>query len=142
MVPSAFILLDALPFTPSGKVDRRALPAPDDFRSSFGDGFIPPRTPAEQSVAAIWCEVLDIKQVGVHDNFFRDLGGHSLLATQLISRMRDAFRVELPLRRLFETPVGFKWFVDGLLTGSIGFGGEESAGASFLRRDGGVWSGG
>ena len=104
MVPSAFVVLDALPLTPSGKVDRRVLPAPDRFMSASDEACVLPRTPAEESLAAIWCEVLELKQVGVHDDFFTDLGGHSLLATQLVSRVRDAFGIELPLRRLFETP--------------------------------------
>lgn len=104
MMPAAFVLLDAFPLTPTGKVDHRAMPAPDGSRPESEQTYVRPRTAAEQSLADIWCEVLDLKQVGVHDNFFTDLGGHSLLATQLISRVREAFRVELPLRRLFETP--------------------------------------
>jgi acyl carrier protein len=104
MVPSAFVVLDTLPLTPSGKVDRRVLPAPDRFMSALDEALVPPRTPAEETLGAIWCEVLELKHVGVHDDFFTDLGGHSLLATQLVSRVRDAFGIELPLRRLFETP--------------------------------------
>ncbi|WDD36955.1 amino acid adenylation domain-containing protein (plasmid) [Nostoc sp. UHCC 0926] len=103
MLPSALVLLEALPLAPSGKVDRRALPAPDTLRSDLEKGFIPPRTPAEETVTAIWSDVLKQKQVGIHDNFF-DLGGHSLLATQVISRLRAAFEVEFPLRSLFEEP--------------------------------------
>jgi SAM-dependent methyltransferase/acyl carrier protein len=104
MVPSAFVLLDAFPLTPSGKVDRPALPAPGQARAELDAAYVAPRTPAEESLAAIWCDVLELKQVGVHDNFFTDLGGHSLLATQLVSRVRDVFGTELPLRRLFDTP--------------------------------------
>jgi surfactin family lipopeptide synthetase A len=103
MVPSAFVLLDALPLTPNGKVDRRALPAPDQSRPDQSVTFVAPRSPIEQQLADIWAEVLRLEQVGIHDNFF-ELGGHSLLATQVISRLRQAFGVELPVRTLFEAP--------------------------------------
>lgn len=101
MLPSAFVLLEALPLTPNDKVDRRALPAPDT--PSRADDLVPPRNPAEQRLANIWADVLAQKQVGIHNNFF-ELGGHSLLATQVISRLREEFQVELPLRSLFEAP--------------------------------------
>jgi amino acid adenylation domain-containing protein len=103
MLPSAFIFLDALPLLPNGKLDRRALPAPDHSRPDLEREYVAPRDEFEQQIAAIWEEVLGVEGVGVHDNFF-DLGGHSLLATQVVSRVRSAFRTELPLRRLFETP--------------------------------------
>jgi len=103
MVPSAFVLLDALPLTPNGKVDRPALPAPDQSRPDQSVTFVAPRSPIEQQLADIWAEVLRLEQVGIHDNFF-ELGGHSLLATQVISRLRQAFGVELPVRTLFEAP--------------------------------------
>ncbi|HEX6292324.1 MAG TPA: amino acid adenylation domain-containing protein, partial [Herpetosiphonaceae bacterium] len=103
MVPSAFVLLDALPVTPNGKLDRKALPVPDWSRSDLADSFIAPRTPLEAEVAAIWADVLKLDRVGIHDNFFT-LGGHSLLAVQLVARLRDRFGVELPLRSLFEMP--------------------------------------
>jgi amino acid adenylation domain-containing protein len=103
MIPSAFVQLDALPLTPNGKVNRRALPAPDRQRPELERAFVPPRTLVEQALAEIWSEVLRKEQVGVYDNFF-ELGGHSLLATQVVSRVREALQVELPLRRLFETP--------------------------------------
>ena len=103
MLPSAFVVLDALPLTPNGKVDRRALPAPEQTRSSLADTYTAPRTPLEGILAGTWAEVLGLKQVGIHDNFF-ELGGHSLLATQIISRVRSAFQVELPLRTVFESP--------------------------------------
>jgi amino acid adenylation domain-containing protein len=103
MVPALFVLLDALPLTPNGKVDRRALPAPDRTRPELEKAFVAPRTPTEELLSEIWAQVLDIERVGIHDNFF-DLGGHSLLATQIVSRIREAFQVELPLRRLFEVP--------------------------------------
>ncbi len=100
MVPSAFVLLDELPVTPNGKVDRTALPEPEPPRTEEGT---PPRTAAEIRMAALWKEVLGIEEVRLEDNFF-SLGGHSLLATQLVSRVRAAFGIDLPLRRLFERP--------------------------------------
>ncbi|MFL6199189.1 MAG: amino acid adenylation domain-containing protein [Thermoanaerobaculia bacterium] len=100
MVPSAFVLLDELPVTPNGKVDRAALPEPEPPRAEEGT---PPRTEPETRMAAIWKEVLGVEEVRLEDNFF-DLGGHSLLATQLVSRVRAAFGIDLPLRRLFERP--------------------------------------
>ncbi len=103
MIPSTFVPLDALPLTSSGKVNRLALPAPDMPGSGEGEVAGIPRTPTEEIMAGLWAEVLGVKRVGIQQNFF-DLGGHSLLATQLISRIREAFSVELPLRRLFETP--------------------------------------
>ncbi len=102
MVPAAFVFLEALPLTPNGKIDRRALPTPD-FAQQLEAQFVAPRNPLEQTLAQIWADVLGIKQVGVRDNFF-ELGGHSLLATQLISRVRTAFKLEVPLRNLFESP--------------------------------------
>lgn len=103
MAPSAFVFLDALPLTPNGKVDRKALPAPEPDRQSSSVEFIAPATPTEQKLASIWCEVLRIKQVGIHDNFF-DLGGHSLLAMRAISQMRTTFNVEPPLSAMFDKP--------------------------------------
>ncbi|HFE52920.1 MAG TPA: non-ribosomal peptide synthetase, partial [Bacteroidetes bacterium] len=103
MVPSAFVELEALPLTPNGKVDRRALPKPDESARGFEETFVAPRTPTEEVVAGIWAEVLGLEKVGVHDNFF-ELGGHSLLATQVISRIRETFQIELPLRNIFESP--------------------------------------
>jgi amino acid adenylation domain-containing protein len=104
MVPSAFQLLSKLPLSPNGKADRKALLALEYRQSeSEAEGYEPPRTPLEKKLAAIWCEVLQLPRVGVHDNFF-DLGGHSLLATQVVSRLRATAGVELPLRFLFESP--------------------------------------
>ncbi|HEV2736864.1 MAG TPA: amino acid adenylation domain-containing protein [Longimicrobiaceae bacterium] len=101
MVPSAFVVVDAFPLTPNGKVDRRALPAPEG--GAEDEGFAAPRTPVEEVLAAIWAEVLGVDRVGVADDFFR-LGGHSLLATRVISRVRRALEVEVPIRALFESP--------------------------------------
>ncbi len=102
MVPSAFVLLDMLPLTANGKVDRHALPAPDTSRRALEADLVAPRTVTEESLVEIWKDILGA-EVGIYDNFF-ELGGHSLLATQVISRVRDAFSVELPLRSLFESP--------------------------------------
>ncbi|MGZ4107887.1 MAG: amino acid adenylation domain-containing protein, partial [Tumebacillaceae bacterium] len=101
MVPSAFIVLEAMPLTPNGKVDRRALPAPD--WELLEQTYVAPRTSVEETVAGIWADVLHVERVGVQNNFF-ELGGHSLLATQVISRVNETFDVQLPLRCLFETP--------------------------------------
>jgi acyl carrier protein len=103
MVPVAFVQLEAMPLAPSGKVDRAALPAPSGMRSKLAREYLAPRTETERKLAEIWAELLKLDRVGVHDDFF-DLGGHSLLATQLVSRVQEAFQVELPLRTLFELP--------------------------------------
>ncbi|HEY0172167.1 MAG TPA: amino acid adenylation domain-containing protein, partial [Pyrinomonadaceae bacterium] len=103
MVPSAFVLIDALPLTENGKVNRRALPEPGQERVSPGNTFVAPRTVLERVIADIWAEVLGLSRVGVEDNFF-DLGGHSLLATQVTTRLSEIFQVELPVRNTFETP--------------------------------------
>ena len=103
MVPSAFMTLDNLVLTPSGKVDRRALPAPDPSGFRAENTYAEPRTPVEEQLVEIWEEVLGLERVGIRDDFF-ELGGHSLLATRVVSRVRGALRVELPLRYLFETP--------------------------------------
>jgi amino acid adenylation domain-containing protein len=102
MVPSAFVFLDTLPLTPNGKVDCRALPAPDQSRQERGTQFVAPRTPVEEILTNIWVEVLKLPKIGVYNNFF-ELGGHSLLATQVVSRVREAFRINLPVRVLFES---------------------------------------
>ncbi len=103
MVPADFVLLEKMPLTPNGKVDRRALPDPEQSRMASATSYVAPRNAAEESVAAIWREVLGLERVGVTDNFF-ELGGHSLLGTQVISRVRNTFQVELQLRILFESP--------------------------------------
>jgi len=103
MIPSTFIFLEAMPLTANGKIDRKALPAPDGMRPDIAEAFAAPRTPIEEMMATIWSEIMEIEKVGIHDNFF-SLGGHSLLATQVVNRVRDTFNVELPLRLFFETP--------------------------------------
>ena len=103
MAPAAFVEMQSLPLTPAGKVDRAALPEPGHERPELDQEFVAPRTPVEEVIAGIWAEVLGYNRVGVQDNFF-DLGGHSLLATQVISRMREALQVEIPLAHLFEFP--------------------------------------
>lgn len=103
MVPSAMVLMDELPRTISGKVDRKALPAPGDANQGQEEEYAAPTDPIEEQVAAIWGQVLGLERVGIHHNFFR-LGGHSLMATQLLSRVRKTFNVEIPLRNLFESP--------------------------------------
>ncbi|RLU03559.1 MAG: amino acid adenylation domain-containing protein, partial [Ketobacter sp.] len=102
MMPSAFVVLDAFPLTPNGKVDRAALPEPS-VNDLLGDQFVAPRNDNERKMAAIWCNVLKLEAVGVTNNFF-ELGGHSLLATQCISRIREEFGVDLPVKLLFTMP--------------------------------------
>jgi non-ribosomal peptide synthetase component F len=103
MVPSYFVPLETLPLTPNGKIARRALPAPEDVRRTDATVYVAPQSDTEKALAEIWADVLGAARVGVNDNFF-DQGGHSLVATQVISRLRDAFQVALPLRALFEAP--------------------------------------
>ncbi|ROU09307.1 amino acid adenylation domain-containing protein [Lysobacter enzymogenes] len=105
MVPSAFLVLERFPLTPNGKVDRRALPAPEDVAGGEdgGEGDIAPRTPEEETMVELWKQLLNVRRVGVRDNFF-DLGGHSLLATRLLARIDQHFGIELPLRAMFEAP--------------------------------------
>jgi amino acid adenylation domain-containing protein len=101
MVPSAFVAVDAFPLTPNGKVDRGALPLPEG--GAADEAYVAPRTPTEEALAAIWAEVLGVERVGAADDFFR-MGGHSLLATRVVSRVRRALEVEVPIRALFESP--------------------------------------
>jgi amino acid adenylation domain-containing protein len=103
MVPATVMLLDAMPLTPSGKINRRGLPEPDQSARDVEQAYIAPRTAVESIVAKVWAEILEVERVGVEDNFF-DLGGHSLLATQVISRLKTSFKTNLPLRSLFESP--------------------------------------
>ena len=101
MVPAAFVALDALPLTPSGKINRRALPAPDDSRPELETGYVAPRNPLEQQLASIWCDILGLDRIGVNDNFF-ELGGHSLMAVRLFARIEQTFGRKLPLAVLFQ----------------------------------------
>ncbi|HSE18779.1 MAG TPA: amino acid adenylation domain-containing protein [Pyrinomonadaceae bacterium] len=103
MAPSIFVFLDRLPLTANGKVDRRALPAPERLSREGKEGFVAGRTVTEQLLVQIWSEVLKVEPIGIHDDFFA-LGGHSLMAAQVVSRIRATFQIELPLRSLFETP--------------------------------------
>jgi amino acid adenylation domain-containing protein len=103
MVPTYFVTLDSLPLTPNGKVDRNALPPPDWHGFKTEQEYVAPATELEKSLAKIWKEIFQVPTIGVLDNFF-DLGGHSLLATQIVSRLRETVRVDLPLRLLFEAP--------------------------------------
>jgi amino acid adenylation domain-containing protein len=121
MLPAAFVVMEAMPLTPNGKIDRRALPSPDRPDRQLDNDYAAPRTPVEEILVAVWSEILRLERVGIHDDFF-ELGGHSLLATQVMSRVRETFRVELPLRRLFESPTVAK------LAGSITAVRGESAG--------------
>ena len=113
MIPSNLTVLAALPLGPNGKVDRKALPSSDAQAPLASAPQVQPRNAVEELMAGIWREVLGLPQIGVQDNFF-DLGGHSLLAMQIVSRLRSTLQVELPLRRLFETPT-----VAGLAAGLL-----------------------
>ena len=103
MVPAAFVEVGRLPLTANGKLDRSALPPPEEVQTREESSYIAPRTAGETVLAELWAAILKVERVGVHDNFF-DLGGHSLLATQLLSHIRRAFQVEMPLRAVFEHP--------------------------------------
>jgi amino acid adenylation domain-containing protein len=119
MLPSAFVLLDELPRTPNGKIDRRALPEPDRSNLLTWSELASPQTPTQASLAVLWGEVLGLEHVGRDDNFFA-LGGHSLLAARLIARIRHTFKVDLSLRRLFERPtlMAVADFIDHIQTGN------------------------
>lgn len=103
IVPTIFMALEAMPLTPNGKVDRKALPEPDASRPELEANYVAPRTPIEQEIADIWTQVLNLKRVGIYDNFF-ELGGYSLLAIQVVSRVRQALQVEILMSNLFELP--------------------------------------
>ena len=101
MVPSLIITMDSFPLTPNGKVDRKALPAPENIE--LQQPIVLPRTATEELIANIWADVLKLDKVGIHQNFF-EIGGHSLLATQVISRLKESFKFEIPLKTLFDYP--------------------------------------
>ncbi|HZL94350.1 MAG TPA: phosphopantetheine-binding protein, partial [Vicinamibacterales bacterium] len=104
MIPVSIAVLDEMPLTPNGKVDRAALPLPEADGPGRQRMYAAPRTPVEQTIARAWSELLGVRQISVHDDFFGELGGHSLLATQVCSRLRDAFHVDVSLRAFFESP--------------------------------------
>lgn len=113
MVPSAFVLLEKLPLTSNAKVDRKALPAPDWSRRESEVSYVPPGSPVEVSLVAIWEDILQKEQVGILDSFF-ELGGDSLPATRMMSRIRETYHVEVSLRLFFEAP-----FVQALATAIV-----------------------
>ncbi|MGH9759307.1 MAG: phosphopantetheine-binding protein, partial [Blastocatellia bacterium] len=103
MVPASYVVLDEMPLTANGKVDKRKLPAPSGSGVDSHGTFIAPRTLAEETLSNIWSEILGLETVGIYDNFF-ELGGHSLLTVQLIARVRSVFQVNVELRSIFEMP--------------------------------------
>jgi amino acid adenylation domain-containing protein len=104
MVPSAFVILPKLPLTSNGKIDRKALPAPDTNQLIAEGEYLAPLTPTQEILTGIWQEILGLERVGIKDNFF-ELGGHSLIATRVVSQVRQVFKIDLPLRNLFEKPI-------------------------------------
>ena len=103
MIPSVFVMLDVIPLTSNGKVDRKALPAPDRSRPHLDTAYVAPRSSIEQKLVEIWAVVLSLSQVGIHDNFF-ELGGHSLAATRIVARIIKHFQLEIPVQSLFSCP--------------------------------------
>ncbi len=101
MIPSQFVLIDEIPKTPNGKIDRKALPAPQMERPDLGETYIGPRTDMEKAIAEVWADILGIGRIGIHDNFF-ELGGHSLLGLQLVMRLESLFTMRIPLATLLE----------------------------------------
>jgi amino acid adenylation domain-containing protein len=102
MIPSVFVRLDAMPLTPNGKIDRRALPEPEKTRPELRIAYVAPQSGIEANLARIWCEVLCLDRVGIYDNFF-DLGGHSLTATRVVSQVIKTFQLELPVQAIFQS---------------------------------------
>jgi amino acid adenylation domain-containing protein len=103
MVPGVYVQLGEMPLSPNRKIDRKALPAPEEVEVERESEFVAPRSPAEKFLVEVWTELLGLERVSIHDNFF-ELGGHSLLATQLISKLQQTLVIEVPLRQIFETP--------------------------------------
>src|SRR4029079_12101753 len=103
MRPSHFVRLEKFPLTPTGRVDHAALPEPGKVKPALDDEFVPPRTTVEKLLAEIWCELLGVDEVGIHDNFF-NLGGHSLIAIKVATRIREAFHQDINLDALCEAP--------------------------------------
>lgn len=136
MVPAAFVVLEALPLTPNGKVDRKNLPVPE-FASSSVSEYTPPRNGTEEILINIWREILEIDRLGIHDNFF-ELGGHSLLAIQVVSRIRATFDIDIPLRKLFETPTvaALAELIEALLLARLEALSEEEAQYLLAQADG------
>jgi amino acid adenylation domain-containing protein len=128
MIPSAFVLLPSLPLLPNGKVNRKALPPPEQQRPDLDQGYVAPSTTTEELLARVWAEVLGLPKVGVRDNFF-ELGGHSLMATQVISRLREKVQIDLPMRSFFEAPTisGLAQVVEATLAAEIDSLSEEEA---------------
>jgi acyl carrier protein len=122
MRPASYVVLDSLPLTGNGKVNRRALPVPEEMRPEVQNAYAAPRTPVEELIAAVFADVLRIDRAGAGDDFF-ELGGHSLSATQVVSRIRQAFQIELPVRALFESPTvrGLAIIVETIQRGNRGF---------------------
>ena len=123
MIPAVIVFLESMPLTPNGKIDRLALPVPDSEAVAFDRVYVAPRTPVEALLCGSWEQILGKSRVGVNDNFF-DLGGHSLIATQVISRLKNIFQVDIPLRELFETPTvaGLAEQIEKNLRGDAGIG--------------------
>jgi acyl carrier protein len=127
MHPSAYVVLEALPLTSNGKLDRHALPAPR-YGAAI-DAFVAPRDALENAIGEVWREVLGIEQVGLHSNFI-EVGGHSLLATQVVARLSELLQVELPVKRMFEAPTIAELAAEVV---SIGAGSDESELGRILR---------
>jgi amino acid adenylation domain-containing protein len=122
MRPGRYVWLEGLPLTANGKLDRRALPEPDAVSCAAGANYVAARTPIEEGLVEVWSDILRVGQpIGINDNFF-ELGGHSLLATQLVSRVRELFAVELPLRSVFESPTiaELSQKIDGFVQDGLG----------------------
>jgi amino acid adenylation domain-containing protein len=124
MIPSVFVSIDKIPLTSNGKVDRKALPVPDNSRPALDTPFVEPRTVIERELVSIWAKILALQDLGIHDNFF-DLGGHSLAATRVVSQVIKSYQLELPLQSLFQSPTVAE--MAAVITEHLGktLGGEE-----------------